>query len=56
MSLSEAIDVLKKHKEEMEASVVLRNGNYEVQSYIEAINVVLSWVDKMYAALMRIGS
>ncbi len=56
MCLSEAVDILKKDKEATELVIALGNGNEKMEAYVEATDVVLEWVDKMYSALLKIGS
>lgn len=56
MCLGEAIEVLKKDKEATELVIALGNGNEKMEAYVEATDVVLEWVDKMYSALLKIGS
>lgn len=55
MCLGEAIDILKKDKDAAELVIALGNGNDKMEAYVEATDVVLDWVDKMYSALMKIG-
>ena len=55
MCLSEAVDILKKDKEAVALVIALGNGNEKMEAYIEATDVVLEWVDKMYSALFKTG-
>lgn len=55
MSLSEAVDILKKDKDAMQLVIALGNGNDKMQASADAMAIVLAWVDKMYSAFIMIG-
>jgi len=56
MQLGEAVEILKKDKEAMELVIALGNGTDKMEKCVEATDVVLEWVDKMYSVLLKIGS
>ena len=55
MDLVSAIDILKKDKEAMDLVIKLGNGTPQMEDLVEATDVVIDWVDKMYLALIQLG-
>ena len=55
MSLAEAIDILKKHKEAVSLIVSSGNGNEQMGLFIDAVDTVISWIDRMYSVFMKFG-
>ena len=53
MSLSEAIEILKKHKESVALVIASGNGNEQMALFVNAVDTVIQWVDKMYSVFMK---
>lgn len=53
MSLSEAIDILKRDKAAMELAIALGNGNDKMQSFVTALDTVIKWVDEAYSVFIK---
>ena len=55
MDLFTAIDILKKDKEAMNLVIKLGNGTPQMEELVEATDVVIDWIDKMYVCLCKLG-
>lgn len=56
MTLSEAIEILKIEKGVCDLEISNGNGNKKHEDFSQAVDVVTSWVDKMYSTLMKLNS
>lgn len=54
MSLSEAVDILKKEKGVCDLEISNGHGNQKYENFSQAVEVVTEYIDKFVSLIMRI--